>query len=140
MTYISSYSQNQMQRQYEYDASGNRVLRHVLVLSTRMAQQNDSENDSSEVNSSTCYTEQIGALQLSIYPNPTLGQVSVTILNATGSVSGTLRIYTLSGQLLRTHTIETLSSTLDLSGYPAGTYLVKVQLNQNEQARKIIKE
>jgi hypothetical protein len=135
-----SYGQNPMECVYDYDASGNRIVHRVITFRNQLLQTNSTEEDSSDTTAFPYYTEQMGALQLNVYPNPTLGQVNVQVLNAVEAVSGSIRLYTLSGQLLRTQPIDALSCTIDLSTYPSGTYLVKVLLNQVTQEWKIIKE
>lgn len=135
-----SYGQSPMEKVYEYDASGNRILHHVLTFRSQLVHTDSNEEDSSGTAPSPYYTDQIGSLQLNVYPNPTLGQVNISVLNPVESVSGSIRIYTLQGQLLRTRQVDAPHCTIDLSAEPAGTYLVKVQLNSFEQEWKIIKE
>ncbi len=61
-------------------------------------------------------------LSVSIYPNPTLGQLS--IVNAKGT---DVRIYDLSGRLVQTSTLTEGATTVDVSSFSAGTYILLVQ-------------
>jgi hypothetical protein len=134
------YGQTPMEKIYEYDASGNRILHHVITFRNQLLQADSNEEDTTGTAPAPYYTGQIGTLQLNVYPNPTLGQVNVQILNSEEAVSGSIRVYTLWGQLLRMQQVDAPNCTIDLSIEPVGTYLVKVQLNNFEQEWKIIKE
>jgi hypothetical protein len=59
----------------------------------------------------------VTAEQLSVYPNPTN---SIVYLRNTNGAE--VKVYNLSGELLRC----IRESTIDLSGYPAGIYLLRI--------------
>ena len=72
--------------------------------------------------------------ELAIYPNPSSGYV--TINPGERDSIKEIRIYDLSGRLLS----QTKKSTVDISEYPAGIYLFKIEtLNQNITKRVIKK-
>lgn len=66
-------------------------------------------------------------LPLNVYPNPTTGLVYVE-----NEKAREIRVYNLSGDLM----LQTHQSTIDISGYPSGIYIVRVE---NRVAR-IIKQ
>jgi len=59
--------------------------------------------------------------EISVYPNPTSGQITIT-----GTAeSFTLRLFNLQGQLLKTH--YNVRETADLTGLPAGLYVLDLE-------------
>ncbi|MCA8829368.1 S8 family peptidase [Hymenobacter pini] len=73
-------------------------------------------------------TTQANATQLAVYPNPTTGFVNVSVPGG----AGTVQILSAVGQVLSVQRLQTGQATLNLSGYPAGLYLIRVQ-TQNQQ-------
>ncbi|GHU96622.1 hypothetical protein FACS1894156_7910 [Bacteroidia bacterium] len=71
--------------------------------------------------------ETLGATSLTLYPNPTTGLVHVD--NARGAE---ILLYSLSGELLQ----RTRESTVDLSAYPNGAYLIKA----GNKTAKVVKK
>ncbi len=56
------------------------------------------------------------------------------------NVSGTLMIYTLSGQVLRTFTLDSQRTVLDISDLDRGYYLVVIlDENGHQSSSKIVK-
>jgi hypothetical protein len=62
---------------------------------------------------------------LSMYPNPT---ASLLYISKTQSGLAALELQDLNGKTLESHTLEQ-ATTLDLSAYPKGLYIVKIQMN-----------
>jgi hypothetical protein len=62
---------------------------------------------------------------LSMYPNPTAGLLNIS---KTQNGLAALDLQDLNGKTLESHTLEQ-ATTLDLSAYPKGIYIVKIQLN-----------
>ncbi|MCW4469685.1 T9SS type A sorting domain-containing protein [Flavobacterium sp. MFBS3-15] len=73
---------------------------------------------------------------LSVYPNPTSGRLKVIGQNTIDR----LDIYSLSGQLLRTETPNTLSHEADISSLATGMYIVQVQSGSRVEKIKICKQ
>jgi hypothetical protein len=135
-----------LERMYDYDASGNRTCRKVLMLSKKMSSQvsdNEMSMDASELKNSeeeVVYSERIGNLQLRISPNPTTDKVTVRIDNYSDFTGGNMRLYSTGGQLLEQYQIDSPVFTIDLSNYVQGVYLLKWQMNQHTDTWKIIKQ
>ncbi|KAB2859576.1 MAG: T9SS type A sorting domain-containing protein [Flavobacteriales bacterium] len=66
---------------------------------------------------------------LSLYPNPTTGNLTITQLEQ--FVGGNLEIVNLMGQVIFSQQIDTTMLTLNLATQPKGIYLVKV-VNENQ--------
>jgi ELWxxDGT repeat protein len=76
---------------------------------------------------------------LSIYPNPTNGVFVVSLSNPTSQTI--LEIYDINGVLVYKQEAVTFKSTVDLTNYPAGLYIMKV-INDNQitASQKIVKK
>ena len=80
---------------------------------------------------------------LNVYPNPTNGQVLLSLFTKELSGSATVVVYNTLGQALFTDKIEVieLSSglTIDMTILPKGTYAVKVLTNEGEWVERLVK-
>jgi len=74
---------------------------------------------------------------IEIYPNPTNGILTITIDNPQGTK---LEIYNLQGKMMYKKDMESIHETIDLSAYPKGMYLVKVNENGNVKVGKVVLE
>ncbi len=74
---------------------------------------------------------------LAVYPNPTHHWLT---LEWTGVSSYSVSLFDLQGRVLIPQQIQGISTELDLSPFPAGLYLLKVQSSQGLVTRKIIKQ
>ena len=72
---------------------------------------------------------------LTIYPNPVL--TTITIENTT---KGIITIYTIGGQQLLQQTITEPSTSIDVSGWKSGVYLVKVVGERGVSVGKFLKQ
>jgi len=136
-----NYAQSNLQRIYEYDASGNRTCSKVFVIKNLQTtvDSTDIENQD-QFETAPYYTEQLGDIQLNIFPNPTTQMVTVQITNYVDFTEGTLKLYSLNGQSLRQYSITSSEIRIDLSDYAKGVYILKLQVNQQKDTWKIIKE
>ena len=160
-------AQNSLARQYEYDASGNRTARKVLDLKPpqftpppptppedpTLAETEQEETTteslsllsspspkSSEPEAPEYFIEKIAQVELKIYPNPTTEKITFEILGFVETrLIVSLQLYSLTGQLLQTHPVRSTTTTISLAGFPAGTYILKVQINDRIEDWKIIK-
>jgi len=79
-------------------------------------------------------------ISISIFPNPTDGEVTFEIQNWRGEVE--FELYDLSGRLLKNETwnlLEYQIENVDLSDYPAGAYFYKIKNAEAEKTGKIFK-
>jgi hypothetical protein len=76
-----------------------------------------------------------------IYPNPTEGRFAVSISGVSDEISGKIYLLDLTGQQIEMKLANRDNKTeFDLSGKPAGVYLLKIQLGENISTWKIIKK
>jgi len=137
-----------LERYYEYDDAGNRVLRKVIRM---QAPQEDSlqvtsdeflEKLASDVSqkSPEYYVEKLARVEVKIYPNPATEKITLAISNMENLQTGMLQLYSLNGQLLQTHPIQSETTTISLVGLAKSTYILKVQINEKTENWKIIKQ
>ncbi|EGV42451.1 T9SS type A sorting domain-containing protein [Bizionia argentinensis JUB59] len=74
---------------------------------------------------------------IDIYPNPTKGNISITLPNMQDSK---ITVYDLNGRLLLNQSNSGKTMSVDLSAYEAGIYLFKVEVNGNETMKRIVKQ
>lgn len=119
---------------FSYDASGNRTER-VIDL-TKSAEITAS---SSTANEEKLFEAELVNLDIRIYPNPTKGVLKVEIPGI-GDIKPTLVVYNLQGKQLVHKTVSNQISTINLSGHPAGMYIMKIVNGQESLDWKIIKD
>ena len=139
----SIFAQSSLPRIYEYDESGNRVLRKVLELKSLETDTNDNilADDISYTQENTpkreeVFEEQIGDVSIRVFPNPTQGALT---LQCDASVSGTYEVLSQSGQLLQNGRIATNISHIDISHLSCGVYLLRLNMKDKSETWKIIK-
>lgn len=81
--------------------------------------------------------DELNALAMSIYPNPSTGVFNYSINNMSGSI--TMMITDLSGKIVDAGTITSANGTFDLSRYQAGTYILKLQAGDAVSIVRLVK-
>jgi YD repeat-containing protein len=117
---------------FGYDAAGNRISR-TIVLANSLAK-------TATTDSIPPATEMLGEMQVKVYPNPTKGQLSVEINGLPDDTGGTIRIYTLQGQLILEQPVSYSRTSLNIGGQPVGTYVMKITAGEKNTTWKIIKQ
>ena len=118
---------------YRYDAAGNRISR-TIVISPRSAPV------SIEDEQPVVYSELFSDIQLKIYPNPTDGLLKVEIYNLPEGQIAQIWLYAMSGQLIATFKDISSTVSVNISGQPAGIYLMKIVAGEYQTEWKIIKK
>jgi len=160
-------AQSQLARQYSYDAAGNRTACAVITLpsptppappdstvteelqvTSYESYESDTlhvtrdERDNRDGRDDKYFVEKIAQTEIKIYPNPTTEKITLEF--SCGGVVETqciasLRLYSLSGQLLQEQLVHSETTTISLAGMPAGVYILKVRINDSVEDWKIIK-
>jgi hypothetical protein len=117
---------------FSYDAAGNRQQRTIVWKS--------SEVNIDSIHAVKPITEYLDEMKITIYPNPTQGQLSVEITNMPQDASGEITIHNLEGKQMQN--LKTLESAnkFDLSFYPMGIYVLRIKVGQKVSEWKIVKE
>jgi len=135
-------AQNHLAVEYDYDASGNRILRKVIDLQvappapTMAVVQGSPEEEPAEPE---YFVEKIAQVEMKIYPNPTTEKITLEIAGWAALQTGIFKLFSLSGQLLQEQQVHSTNTTISLSGFPKGTYLLQVQINNRTETWKVIK-
>lgn len=74
---------------------------------------------------------------VNIYPNPTTDKVTVAIKDALDNLR--FEFYTVDGQLLQRGDIRGTEQTINMAGYPSGSYLMRLVAGRMENNYRIIK-
>ena len=136
---MACIAQGSLPRTYDYDNAGNRILRTTLTLRQTVATEADTSfADVSNSKQGPYYEEIVGGNNVKVYPNPTKGLVTLQFDKPVET--GFYRLSDLSGKLLLDGAIMTSISTLDLSRYENGVYLLTLTLDGQTDTWKIIKQ
>ncbi|MBQ3739910.1 MAG: T9SS type A sorting domain-containing protein [Bacteroidales bacterium] len=139
----SIFAQSVLPRIYEYDEAGNRVLRKVLVFKSAETDTSDvlvyDNENLSLLSAPKCemYDEQIEDVSVLVFPNPTIGIVTMRFNKAV--TKGSFQLFSLSGQMLMDGSVKDWGTIIDLSSLPSGTYLLKFNIESRTDTWKIIK-
>ncbi|MBR5655425.1 MAG: T9SS type A sorting domain-containing protein [Prevotella sp.] len=115
---------------YQYDAAGNCIHRLSGTQNRQSGQQQDGGNVRSRMR---CWNVQFS-------PNPTSGPLRVSILGLTSDHHCTITLHAPSGTQLLTMDTSSETTTLDLSTFANGFYIMSVSINNEKTFWKIIKE
>jgi hypothetical protein len=75
---------------------------------------------------------------INMNPNPTTGQVEVTVIGLPGIQSSPIKLYTISGTLVGEYGWDGKSVLIDLSSHPKGLYILMIQGPDKTEMKKLI--
>jgi len=116
---------------FSYDADGNMTSRQTIVLTQPKVAVVEEE-----IEVKSAY---IGEQQISIYPNPTRGQVILEISLLDAAIESSFFLYDSAGQLIENRRIEGEKTAIEIRGEP-GLYILDIRLGENTSQWKIIKQ
>ena len=120
---------------FSYDANGNRTERYLSFQ--KVEENGKSVEVGNEALSSA--TDFIASSQVSLYPNPTYGKFTVA-LTEMGDVSINATLSTTTGIVVSQTKLTDMQHTFDLSGQPAGVYLLRFSTDKETHVWKIVKQ
>lgn len=123
------YGQNVVK--YSYDNAGNRTKREIVF--TRSEAMEDEENVKS-------FSEMVSEHEIQIYPNPTEGDLNVSISNISNDNQAAITLYDISGRLLKKEDTTTGRVNIDISGVANGIYIMQIMIDEKVTTWKIIKK
>ncbi|MCL2289388.1 MAG: T9SS type A sorting domain-containing protein [Bacteroidetes bacterium] len=97
-------------------------------------------NSQEETSPFPFFVETLDQVKIKIYPNPTTEKVTLEISGWGDLQTGVFKLYSLVGQLLQEQPVRSFTTTVSLTGMPAGTYILKVHINDRVEDWKIIKQ
>jgi hypothetical protein len=127
-------------REFDYDNSGNRIIRTLTIPPRAMSKGGEASENAGNKDVEPQFEDKIGEFTLIAYPNPTTGHLTVSIENYEKLTQGKLSLYSASGQLLQEFPMDSPTTTIDISPYSSGTYVLTLRMNNRMKDWKIIKE
>ena len=125
---------------YGYDSNGNRKVRSITLSETKSAKADTSNNKQANSLKPETFSDNLGDIKIVIYPNPTQGQLKIDLEGYEENGNSGLYLYNLSGSLVTSKSPVKSSNELNLSGYPIGTYILKIVVGDKKIEWRIIKE
>jgi hypothetical protein len=138
---LSIYSQA---IKFEYDDAGNRKHRTYITL-------DKSTKDTSQLTDSTIAErlskieaqfkyEKLADGQIKVFPNPTDEDLKIRLENISNTEGILLQLYSSTGSLLQSKTIDSDYSEFDMLSYSPGIYILRVSRQEEKLEYKIIKK
>ena len=118
---------------FEYDASGNRTERSVIILENKSATLPQPDKQEEAIH------QLLGEQEIRVYPNPTRGLLKIDF-PALADPEVMVKVFSPQGAMLISRKAMITGIELDLSPYPAGFYLLVIQSGAKKGEWKIIKE
>jgi hypothetical protein len=117
---------------YSYDNAGNRINRTICLKSIPV------QGDSTAVTQPI--TENLGEMAITLYPNPTKGQLTIKVTNLPDDAKAEIVLSDMTGRLLLKQSAIKETTRLDLSSHPSGIYVLKIRIGDKVSEWKVIKE
>lgn len=133
LVYAIGMTAQNLAYEYSYDQAGNRIRRSVVRLSKESTNSNDEKTPLS-------FTDYLfDGHSMKIYPNPTNGVVRFEMEQSECQIDQ-YRVFDIKGTQKMKGVCGSNSFDLDLSGQPAGVYLIEFRNKDKVYTSKIIKE
>lgn len=114
---------------YSYDVTGNRTSSQAIIFRGENSQDNDS----------VPRRHNLSLRRISIYPNPTEGQLRVEITGSDYFDGASITIYNASGSVIYNDSELDTVNDIDLTLCPNGIYLLIIRIDGETSSWKIIK-
>jgi hypothetical protein len=153
---------------YSYDAAGNRYKRELIDMSQSYTpsppapktQKIDSgsinyinknnelskleSSSDSDINSKNTskhkYESYLGEKRITVYPNPTKGELKIDITNFTIETNGVVTVADMQGKIIQEIKNLSTSNLINISKTPNGCYVLKIVLDGRIKDWLIVKE
>ena len=118
---------------FDYDAAGNRISRTIDMSKQSIAKSSEKLPEP--------ITEQLNSeRKLKIYPNPTKGILAVEIIGGDSDEIITLSLFNMKGTQLQSKKTDGSLTEVDMTTYPEGTYILRIQMPDKTVDYKVIKQ
>lgn len=128
---IGTFGQNKIK--YGYDAAGNRISRTIVLNAVQQLAAPQEEPV-------PAYRDLFADININIYPNPTKGHLVIQIDGKKAGQTMDIVLYDMSGKVIIKKTNLSATTDIDISGQPAGNYVMKFFSGDRSTEWKIIKE
>lgn len=121
---------------FGYDANGNRITRGIIFKKT--AENGKSLEPGEEL--VPVALDKINEMEVKLYPNPTQGHFSLSVNSVHNEMTMHIILLTSTGEVLYNKTLNSTVEDFDLSDQPAGVYLLKLEVDNETQVWKVVKQ
>jgi len=118
---------------YDYDMAGNRIARKRVELGNPSYVKKHPE-------AFVPVEDQLGERKIIVYPNPTKGALAVKITGGDANDQLRIMLFNADGRQLQNKAVQQGSTTINMSGYPAAYYILRVENGNKSTELKIIKQ
>jgi len=119
---------------YDYDYAGNRISRKVVLLPP------PPQGAKKQVTDSVVVEDMLEDRNILVYPNPTKGILGVEITGGDWDEDILLILYNGQGVMLYHANAQQGINPVDMTAYPKGWYILRVQEGEKRKEFKVIKE
>lgn len=119
---------------YGYDDNGNRISRTIPLNTTK------STSPQYQQETKKVYNEKLGDLEINLFPNPTKGEITVTLKNFKESESSVIYLFDNSGKLVDTYNDIQPINSFDFSELSRGIYILRIIVGEQKTEWKVVKE
>jgi hypothetical protein len=139
---VQVFSQTVDYVEFTYDADGNRTTREEIYLKSSDVDDPQAHHETGFqlAADSVKFKGTLGSREVSIFPNPTKSSLTIAITGEEETAPATLALFFISGEIVLKQQIRYPNITLDLSGYPPGTYLLHISTTASRETWKVVKE
>jgi hypothetical protein len=117
---------------YNYDKAGNRTDRTICLKSIPA---NADSNSTSQP-----FTEILGEITITLYPNPTQGQLTIKVANMPFDSKGEIILSDITGRLILEQNALKETTLIDISSQSTGLYVLRIRIGDKVSEWKVIKE
>ena len=116
-----------------YDSAGNRLTSEKVIIFTRGSVNGSAPEEK-------MYQDSLASTRITIYPNPTEGDLRIDIAGVTDFESSGLMLYDMAGKVVCNITELSESNELDITSYANGMYIMVIKIKEESTTWKIIKK
>lgn len=116
-----------------YDAAGNRLTSEKVIIFTRGSVNGNAPEEK-------MFQDSLASTKITIYPNPTEGDLRIDIAGVTDFESSGLILYDMAGKVVCNITELSESNELDITSYANGMYIMVIKIKDESTTWKIIKK
>jgi len=120
---------------YAYDNAGNRISRKIVDLS-----KDPIPSHVKKAADPVPVEDQLGERKITVYPNPTKGVLAVEINGGDDKDQLRIVLFNADGKQLVNKKIQSGSTLINMSTYPAAYYILRIQAGDKMTEFKIIKQ
>jgi len=131
---ILSTGMAQSKVSYAYDLAGNRISRKVVDMNSNPSHVKK-DSDPTQV-----VTDQLGERKITVYPNPTRGALAIEITGGDAKDAIHLILFSAQGTQLQNTQATATVTPVNMSSYPGGWYILRVQAGAKSTEFKIVKQ